>query len=373
MGASAAAYLAEGGQDVALVSPMEGSGPDRRYSSHGDHSRVARNWSGDPIWRALGQRSLGRFRDIEAASGVSFFEEVGSLLLLPKEAVEERKTVRKVLNGPDGALYEPLGERELRERFEYLGMPGSVGVLEPKRAGYFDPRAFVQAQIQRGKQRGLRHLESPMESIDSGSPSHRIRLAAGGGELRARHVLLAMGSYSAFEPACACSAQLTVYGRTIIHIEVGERTRLALHGMPSIRVHGADYGFYLLPPIKYPDGKYYLKIGGGPRTRVLSSFAELSSWCAGDGDPAVAGMLLRKVHEVLPDLQALSVRPQTCIITVPQGGYPYITKGDNEIGVVTGGNGAGAKSGDELGRLAAAMMTDTAGWADGYAPGTFEP
>jgi hypothetical protein len=36
--------------------------------------------------------------------------------------------------------------------------------------------------------------------------------------------------------------------------------------MPSLIVHGADGidDFYMLPPIRYPDGKIYMKIGGDP-------------------------------------------------------------------------------------------------------------
>ncbi len=373
MGASAAAYLAERGKDVALVAAGEG-GAHGRYSSHGDVSRVARKWSNDPVWAQLGRRSLSRFRDIESSTGVSFFTDVGSLLVVAEDAAAQHRSLEQVLAGPDSDSFEHLSCAQLRHRFSYLNVgDGSVGVLEPTAAGYFDPRAFVTAQIRRGQRRGLTHIEAPMEDLGTANGGGHLITLADGGSIHGQHVLLAVGAYSRFESWSPVAHDLTVFGRTIIHVEVEDGLRRSLRGMPSVRLHGASHGYYMVPPMQYPDGRWYLKIGGGPRTEVLASKTALQQWCAGEGDPAVAEMLLAKAQEVIPDLVAVDVRPQTCIITVPPGGHPYITRGDTGIGVLTGGNGAGAKSGDELGRLAAAMMSGEPDWAEDYGDGVFEP
>ena len=46
-----------------------------------------------------------------------------------------------------------------------------------------------------------------------------------------------------------------------------------------------------------------------------------------------------------------------CVVTETKTDRPYIDKINAQLGVAIGGNGYAAKSSDEIGRLAAAMMT----------------
>lgn len=373
MGASAAKYLASAGARVALVAPGHHTTGDHRHSSHADVSRIARALDPDPVWATLGRRSIERYRSLEASTGIDFFSRVGSLLVLEEPAPDGRPgTSDPAAFDAAGTPYEHLDARALERCFPYLDLGrDAVGLFE-RDAGIIDPRRFVDAQIATGVQHGLEVLRVPMESVAPGPTGHVVGLTDGT-TLQAGRVLLALGAYSRFDPACAVADRLVVYGRTIIHVEVPAGFVALSEGMPALRIRGREHGFYLVPPTRYPDGRWYLKIGGGPRTETLDSPGELEDWCRGDGDRAVAELLTAQVHRLFPDLTPVAVRRQTCIITVPDGGYPYITGGADGIGVVTGGNGAGAKSGDELGRLAAEMISGRPGWADGYPGQPFTP
>lgn len=359
IGASAAKYLSYAGHAVALLAPPNDQSGGGRRNSHSDQSRIARSVDADALWSALASRSIARYRELEERTGIDFFTEAGSLLVLGTTAGTTHLTVP--------ATCERLDSRSLRRQFAYLSLaPDSVGLLERTSAGYIEPRRFIEAQIAAGQAAGdLDVLPQAMTSVSRKWGGAVVELSDGA-RLRGHDVLLAMGAYSRFEPMCAMARQLTIFGRTIVHLEVSASQADELSGMPTVRVRGQHHGFYLVPPLRSPDGRWYLKIGGGPRTERLESTSDVEHWCAGDGDAKTVDLLVRTATDLVPGLTPLSVRPQTCIITVPAAGRPYVGRVSTGFGVATGGNGAGAKSGDELGRLAAGMVAGASDWAEGY-------
>ena len=82
-GAAAARHLAEQVPGVVLIGPDE---PVERathqgvFGSHYDEGRITRTIDPDENWARLANRSIARYRDIEARSGVSFFSEKGCLI-----------------------------------------------------------------------------------------------------------------------------------------------------------------------------------------------------------------------------------------------------------------------------------------------------
>ena len=55
------------------------------------------------------------------------------------------------------------------------------------------------------------------------------------------------------------------FRQTVVFLEVSPAEASRLKSMPDIVTHykfGVLDGTYVLPPIKYPDGKFYLKVGG---------------------------------------------------------------------------------------------------------------
>ena len=88
-------------------------------------------------------------------------------------------------------------------------------------------------------------------------------------------------------------------------MEVNATEVARLHGMPSLIYKPRDAAghCYILPPIQYPNGKYYLKIGGGdPDDPTLYSLAELQGWFRGTGSESAAHHLTAKLRAIVPDL-----------------------------------------------------------------------
>ena len=76
MGAAAARHLSAMIEGVALIGPSE---PVERknhhgvFASHYDEARITRTFDDNIVWATLAARSLDRYAEIEAKSGISFF------------------------------------------------------------------------------------------------------------------------------------------------------------------------------------------------------------------------------------------------------------------------------------------------------------
>ena len=89
-------------------------------------------------------------------------------------------------------------------------------------------------------------------------------LLDGGETVSASRVLVAAGGFTNQPGLLPDVLDMQVYGRTVCLFEVSEEEAFRLASMPSLIFEDEpeELGVYLLPPILYPDGKHYLKIGG---------------------------------------------------------------------------------------------------------------
>src|SRR5262245_16509637 len=90
MGSAAARHLAARGRRVLLIGPAEPvnkAGHDGLFASHYDEGRITRRADKSLIWSRLASRSIERYREIETQSGITFYQEVGSMMAgLPPDA-----------------------------------------------------------------------------------------------------------------------------------------------------------------------------------------------------------------------------------------------------------------------------------------------
>jgi sarcosine oxidase len=256
-------------------------------------------------------------------------------------------------------VYETYEAAALRERFPSLAFAAdSVGLYQPHTAGHVSPRAQVQAQTAVAAQQGATIIRDTV---------HTVRQVAGGIEVstEAGHtyhgvkVLVATGGFSNTKQLLPCPLNMTVYARTVVLAELDHAQVERLQDMPSIIYHPYVEAerCYILPPIRYPDGKYYVKIGGGPLQRTLHALEDLVAWFRSPGDAQEGQHLTEILRKILPQLRPVSLHTDSCVTSYTRSGYPYadLLEG-GRIGVLTGGNGSAAKSADEIGRMGAAMM-----------------
>jgi sarcosine oxidase len=363
MGAAAARHLAKQTDGVAVIGPDEPEDHKHHagvFASHYDEGRITRTIDPDADWARLANRSIARYAEIERESGIEFYSEVGCLLVGPKRG-GGNSFVADVVNASEQlqARIDVFDDAGLKAEFPYFAFDGaSEGVYERKHAGHISPRRLVKAQSLLAEKAGATVIKEVVASIrDEGG--FAVVTTAEGNTYRAGKVLSAAGGFSIAQNLLAQPVEMKVRGRTVVYFEVSKEDAAVFAGMPSLITEDANLAdsIYLLPPIRYPDGKLYIKIGGDPDDFELDSDEALRAWFRSDGRAHVREHLTRIVRQLVPDLKALSISTASCVTSYSRSTYPMIAYTSSPcIAVMTGYGGTSAKSSDEIGRLGAELL-----------------
>lgn len=356
IGAAAARHLAGQGLDVTLIGPGEPSDPATHtgpFASHYDEGRITRGLDPDLFWSRASRASLARYADIEAASGIRFYSQVGCLMAGPEDSPDFDRMTRVAER--DAIACESYYDAILAARFPYFHFdPGSRALFEPLNAGHISPRALLRAQIALATRSGARHLTDTVNGLDD-TPTG-VTLTTTGGKLTFDRVLVATGGFS--RDLLANQLPLTVYGRTVVLFRLPDAEAQRLSTMPSlIYLDPPDNHPYLLPPIRYPDGHTYLKMGGPTDDPVLDSPAAITDWFRSDGAPDAPEVIEALTRARIPDLRVAAIQPIPCVTTYTPDERPCLTALSERVFTAIGGCGRAAKNSDELGRLGALLLT----------------
>ena len=143
--------------------------------------------------------------------------------------------------------------------------------------------------------------------------------------MKAKKVILAPGAYTnmncliPLNENIELEPDLKLTTQTVAYLEVSSSEAQRLSKMPTICT---DYTFkkldgtYILPPILYPDGKYYLKLGHGDHFEIIMKDSEhMKSWYQNEtGDPeAVKALASFIADHFIPSLEVLSVQGGCCV------------------------------------------------------------
>lgn len=177
MGAAAARHLVKAGQRVTLIGPDEPA--DKRahlgvFASHYDEGRITRKNAVHPFWSEVATASIDRYAEIETASDVAFFSEVGALMAGPADGrfMADATRTREALD----IDCEPLAGDALAARFPDFAFPeGYAALYEPNRAGHISPAASSPRRPRRRGGKGRR--SSPKRSRASRRPRRASRSA----------------------------------------------------------------------------------------------------------------------------------------------------------------------------------------------------
>ncbi|MFQ5702711.1 MAG: NAD(P)/FAD-dependent oxidoreductase [Gemmatimonadales bacterium] len=362
-GSAAARYLSAVAEGIALIGPQEprdGESHSGVFASHYDETRLTRVVDPDLIWATLAKRSVARYRELERASGIEFYSESGYMMVTPGGGAREWfdfPAMRAVARDLNVELNE-LDDVALKNRFPTLRFtPGSVGLLQQRDAGIINPRRLVAAQQKVARAQGTTLIREVVVGLRPTGTGVEIQTRSGD-TLNANRVLLATGAYANANNLLPRELDMQIRAAMVMLAEVPQETDFDWPSILYVKTDGAEpFWGLLMPPVTYPDGRRYVKTMDdyyGPRS--LSSSAELGSWYQSHGHQNHYSVLQRALEEIAPTLQISGTRFVPCLIADSATHYPYIDMISERIGVVAGGNGKGAKSSDEIGRLGAEMI-----------------
>lgn len=360
---------------AAKTSAVVGIGPpepsvwathDGPFASHYDSGRVTRRLDAKREWAILAGRAIEQYPLIEAASEISFHRPTGLLFVRHDEAGAAR--LRSVAAELDIPIEEGDPVRSLAEKHG-IALPESATVMaEPGPAGVIDPRAMVAAQHRAAKRDGALVARDTVMSIRPALDGFEL-LTVGGRTHQARNVLVAAGAYTG--SLLRQELAVSIRPEAVVMAEVDRADAERLEIMPSI-IHLLDHpdldDVYINPPMTYPDGKTYIKIGGSHQQPIaMNNPGDYRAWMSADVPERSISMLRDVLMAVLPDVEFRSLQSKPCLITDTETGLPYIDKTDTGVTVAFGGNGHAAKSADAIGAMAAALAL-TGQWPDEELP-----
>ncbi|MBW2269469.1 MAG: FAD-binding oxidoreductase [Deltaproteobacteria bacterium] len=356
-GASAAMHLAAAGaRSVLLIGPAEvvgGTSAAQILASHYDESRNATSMDADPEWAELARSSIEPLRALEKRSQTKILHEVGSLRVTQGHLAEGyfnldgiRETAAKLDIGLVSLSSATLAARYPEVRFD----ADSHGLLQERNAGLIRPRRLVAALRKAAVEDGATWIDEEVTRIEPAT-DHVDLLLDSGTRVRAQRILVATGAAPIGHTMLPekSEANVRLFANLPTHVEVPEEFETTLPPTMITISHGGEFfGGFVAPPVRYPDGRRYIKAAG--QARSLVDGALVSDQVDGTA---------RAVRHLFPSLEPGAVNSRVCMTTDTDSGRPIIDWVDSRIAVAIAGNGRGAKAALEIGRRAAALIASS--------------
>ncbi|MCP3976687.1 MAG: FAD-binding oxidoreductase [bacterium] len=337
-GAAAARHLSRAGLQTAVVGPDEPAPGDERFSgpfgAHFDEARIIVARGDEP---AIGLTEL-------ALDGMLALEaELARPLVVQSGGFE-------VLDAGSGAVELVDGVVAVRQ--------SASRIDEPPPQGYSNPRRYVQAALDDVVAHDGDVVAVTVEELVPVAGGYRLT-ASPGAEVVARNVVVAAGAWS--NRVLARKLALRLKREHVLFAALEERVARSIRMRPSV-IHGLTgrvESIYTLPPLLYPDGRWYLKLGANTFYDRQVKQDAIDDWYRrGDSDVALDDMAVA-FHKVFPTVTVQDFHTERCVISYTTHGRPYIDNlGPEGLFVATGGNGHGASWADGAGALLAKLVTD---------------
>ncbi len=362
IGSAALRHLAHADLTVAGIGPPEPRdwathvGP---FASHFDSGRITRRLDARFEWAELASRSIEQYPVLEAVSGVEFHHPVG--FVFARDDAAGVANLRAVIERLD----LPVAITTTDETGCGYAFPGGHTLFaEPGPAGFVDPRRMRTAQVAAAASAGAAIVPTWATALERRDATFRVT-ASDGTIVVAERVLLATGPYLndlvPFGLAARVVPEAIVLGR------VGADDVARLAGLPAAIYLPSDPEYddvYVVPPARYPDGEWYVKIGGSTvGVEPFTTAEQKRAWMVGNAADAQLPRLRRMLEAVLPDVAFEGFTAKPCLITDTAHDLPYVDEVDDRLFVAVGGCGHAAKSSDAIGALAAGLVA-TGGWPD---------
>ncbi len=328
------------------------------FASHYDSGRVTRRIDAQREWAILASRSIERYPLIEELSDITFHHPTGMVFVRrDADGIARQRAVADELDIPiTTATTETLDT-------DYRFPPGWTCIHEPDPAGFIDPRTMIRAQLRCAENQGAEIRRTMARSIERRNEGFLISLADGR-TIAAAEVIIATGAYG--NELTAQPLAVSVRPEAVILAEVADVIAAELTIPSSIYLldHQELDDVYIVPPVRYPDGRWYVKMGGSwIGAAPLTDDAARSAWMSGRDADAQLTTMRDVLTSLLPTVPFQSFSMKPCLITDTESGLPMIGRVDDGRVVARAGNGHAAKSADAIGALAAGLVINQ-DWTD---------
>jgi glycine/D-amino acid oxidase-like deaminating enzyme len=361
LGSAAAKYLAAQAPDVALIGPDEPTDYAQAlvFSSHYDQARVQRLIGKDDVWTRLNQAAVQQYAAISAQSGIDFHGKVGCLYVNPY-GQDDYLANAPAISARFNLDFKSYTQAPARDFPDFRFPDQAQGLFENAPAGFINPRQLIKAQVNIFEQHHGTVLQETVLDISYKDAAYQVR-TADGNTYQAPKVLLAAGAFINFFNLITKPLDLKLKSEVVLLAKVNPAQAAQLSQLPSLLYeidNGETEGIYLIQPVQYPDGAFYLKMGCNmPEDIFFENIEQVQDWFRhGDSDRFIP-RLKTALEQLMPGLAFESFLTKRCIISRTPHGRPYIGETERAGLYVAGGcNGYSAMCSDGIGQVAAHLV-----------------
>lgn len=328
----------------------DGSGA---YGAHHDEGRIAGDLSRDAAWSELNRIARAGLTELDPA----LVTPCGALTTTgpgdpryPGNAGGNR--------GRHGAAVRALTAGQALAEFPMVRFSPDETVWHQPAAGYFSPRRYIALANRSAQNHGAVITAGTVKRLRTSATGAEAELRDGR-QIRAGAAIVATGAFAAGSDLLPAPVALRAKSEVYAMAELDDRQAAGLGAMPCILAaisHPELQDLYLLPPLRYPDGRTYLKFGANTMTdRWLPDPAAVRAWYDGGNDDGPLSALSEVLAGLLPDVRVRSWHARRCADAYTAHRRPYIDIIEPGLTVALGGNGRGAQVADAVGRLTAGL------------------
>lgn len=362
VGSAAAKHLSGSNKSVAIIGPDEPKENESAlvYASHYDQARVQRIVGKDKVWTRLNVDSVSQYESIQKESGITFHDRVGCLYVNPYG--QDDYLMNFAWQGQKYNVAYKHFELTKDKPFANLIFPEqSVGIIEASPSGYINPRLLIKAQLEIFKLQGGTVFSDTVIKLSVMENARFLLETESGKTFSATQVLVATGSFINQFNLLPQRLNLKTKSEVVLLVKIEEDLLPKYNSLPSL-LYEIDEdeveGIYLIPPVKYPDGNFYLKIGANsPEDLFFDNLAQIQNWFRNGNAEKYAPALCKAIKKLLPSLNLEYMLTKKCVISRTATGRPYIGETSIKGLYLAGGcNGYSAMCSEAIGGVAASFM-----------------
>lgn len=362
-GSAAAVCLAKAGQKVLLAGPDEATRQNQDidiFSSHYDAGRVTRIFGWDAQWTEWNYETQKELFELEVTTGIKCYENDGCLYVTTYPDDKQPAFAKQLSQHAEYEAYpvKLLTSDELQQQYALYNFDSVVSAyIEQTAAGHLNPRRLIAARNLIFKNSGGTIIREKIITTETGNGCKVT--TADRTVYTANQMLICCGAFHNFLPGIP-QLDLILKSETVLLAKVSEQAANNLSQLPALlyEIETPEYeGVYMIKPILYPDGNYYLKIGANLHSDIFfTSQAQIKNWFNNTPPAQNQEILVGILEKLLPGLSFSSYTSKPCIITRTLNRRPFIEAVEKHLYVCTGGNGYGAMSSGGIGKAAASLI-----------------
>jgi sarcosine oxidase len=364
IGSAAAKYISNAQKNVVLIGPDEETVLDQKivFASHYDRARIQRIFGKDAVSTLLNYQSAHEYASIENDTGIHFHSTEGCLYVNPygkDEYLDHIFPQAKIFK----SNYQSFATGESLNLFtpDFNFPKASAGIFEPAPAGHINPRLLIKAQLKLFRKNGGKIFNDLVKEVRY--ENNEMKVVTNHGEIyQSKKVLLAPGAFVNFFNLLKRKLILTLKSETTIWAKTSVNEAFRLSNLPALlyKINEPDIDdIYLVRPLEYPDGNFYLKIGANFQDDIFfKNLQEIQDWFKSGNNDRNLKIMKEALINLIPSLTVEKSEAKKCIVSYTQHGKPYIGEVDQNLFVAAGGNGYSAMSSDALGKIAATLLLE---------------